>query len=386
MRHLAVDLYPDAMTTYDDVPIAWPYWICLGLVPIVLIAAIFGGWTIFLIPVITWWLFAFLDAVVGLDPRNPDPNTPEQSLFWHRAITLIWPFVQSAVLLFLLFWVAQTDHLSALEEILLFVGFGIPAGTIGIVYAHELIHQRTRLDAWFGDFLLAAVLYSHFRSAHLLVHHRYVGTPKDPITARYNEGFHAYYFRVLHQELRAAWQAETGRLAKLDRPWYDKGNPFWRYGTLQLVFVITSYLIAGWWGLLLFAIQATVAIWQLELVNYVEHYGLVRKHLGEGRYEPARLHHSWDATHLASNRLLINLQRHADHHARPDRPYPLLQDHGPEAVPQLPYAYVVSTILALYPRVWRRVMHPRLRAWRAWHYPEITDWAPYNTMSNPPPR
>ncbi|MGB0799528.1 MAG: fatty acid desaturase, partial [Planktomarina sp.] len=83
--------------------------------------------------------------------------------------------------------VTQAVHLSGLEKFGLFCGMGVISGTIGINYSHELMHQKSRIERWMADILLAMVLYSHFRSEHLLVHHRYVGTPKDPVTARYNE-------------------------------------------------------------------------------------------------------------------------------------------------------------------------------------------------------
>jgi alkane 1-monooxygenase len=135
----------------------------------------------------------------------------------------------------------------------------------------------------------------------------------------------------------------------------------------------------------LFLWQALVAVWQLELVNYVEHYGLTRKHLGGGRYEPTGPHHSWNAAQMASNRLLINLQRHSDHHARPDRPFPLLQTRGAAEAPQLPWGYPVMTVAAMVPPVWRRIMNPRVRAWRRQFYPEITDWSAYKSGTLPPP-
>jgi alkane 1-monooxygenase len=122
-------------------------------------------------------------------------------------------------------------------------------------------------------------------------------------------------------------------------------------------------------------LQALVAVWQLELTNYIEHYGLLRRETAPGRYEPVRPHHSWNANHRASNWLLINLQRHSDHHARPDRRFPLLQAHAAGSAPQLPYGYPVMGVLALFPRKWRAMMNPRVRAWRKQFYPEVTDWS-----------
>ena len=169
-------------------------------------------------------------------------------------------------------------------------------------------------------------------------------------------------------------------------PWHDRSNPFWRYLALQAGFLALALLIGGFWGLFLFLSQAFVAIWQLELVNYVEHYGLTRKHLGDGKYEHVKPHHSWNAAQKASNWLLINLQRHSDHHYKPDRRFPLLQTYSDDEAPQLPYGYPVMTMIAMVPPAWRRVMNPRVRAWRQRYYPEIEDWTPYKTASNPMPR
>jgi alkane 1-monooxygenase len=143
--------------------------------------------------------------------------------------------------------------------------------------------------------------------------------------------------------------------------------------------------LGGWAGLGLFAVQAFVAIWQLELVNYIEHYGLTRRHLGDGRYEHVLPRHSWNASYKASNWLLINLQRHSDHHYKPDRRFPLLQTYDEDEAPQLPLGYPVMTVAAMIPPLWRRIMNPRVRAWRRRFYPDITDWHAYNKGLNPVP-
>ena len=100
-------------------------------------------------------------------------------------------------------------------------------GTIGINYAHELMHQPRRGDRWLADILMAMVLYSHFRSEHLLVHHRYVGTPRDAVTARYNENVHRFFIRVLKASYLSAFRAEAQRLTRQGLAWYDLKNPFW---------------------------------------------------------------------------------------------------------------------------------------------------------------
>ena len=365
---------------------ALPFWMSLLLVPLALIGAMQGGWTVILLPLATWYAFTLLDAFLGLNLDNLDPGTDDSQLTWYRLITLIWAPLQFVLLFWMIWYVSGAAHLSALEKGALFFGMGVITGTVGINYSHELMHQKDRRERFLGDWLLSMVLYSHFRSEHLLVHHRHVGTPRDPVTARYNEGFHRFFPRVLGGSLISAFRAEAAMLARKDRPWHDLGNPFFRYWALQGAMLALGLLLGGWTGLLLFLWQAFIAVWQLELVNYIEHYGLTRKHLGEGKYEHVKPRHSWNAAHKASNWLLINLQRHSDHHYKPDRRFPLLQNYTEDDAPQLPYGYPLMTMAAMVPPLWRRVMNPRVRQWRRMYYPEITDWAPYNKAANPAPR
>ena len=220
----------------------------------------------------------------------------------------------------------------------------------------------------------------------MLVHHRYVATPRDPVTARYGESFYRFFPRVLYQCFVSELGAEKAMLARKELPATHLSNPFWRYLALQLIFLGLAAFIGGLWGVVLFATQAFWAVFQLELVNYVEHYGLTRKHLGDGKYEHVKPRHSWNASQRASNWLLINLQRHSDHHYKPNRRFPLLQTYAEDEAPQLPYGYPVMTMMALVPPLWRKVMHPRIRDWRAAFYPEIRNWQPYKYAQNPMPR
>ncbi len=372
--------------TINKLTDALPFWLSLALVPLAWIGAVFGGWTVFLLPLSTWYLFSVIDAFVGLNKQIVDPATPEADLFWYRFVTLIWAPVQFATIFGVLWYVSHSGHLVTWEKVWLFFGIGVISGVVGINYAHELIHQKPKWERALGDWLLAMVLYSHFRSEHMLVHHRYVGTPRDPVTARYNEGFFRFFPRVLLGCYRSAFGAEAAMLARKGKRWTDPGNPFWLYWALQAGLLALAYGIGGWDGVGLFLVQAFVAIWQLELVNYIEHYGLTRKHLGDGKYEHVLPRHSWNAAHKASNWLLINLQRHSDHHYKPDRRFPLLQNHLATDAPQLPYGYPVMTVVAMFPPLWRKVMNRRVRAWRKKYYPEITDWSAYKAGTNPMPR
>ncbi len=368
-----------------DLRSALPFWLSLGLLPLIALAATQGGWALILPPLGTWWLYGVLDAVIGLNEENPDTETDESQLFWYRLITMIWFPIQACVIYGAIWYATHTGHLATWEKLVLFFDVGIISGTVGIVYAHELLHQKNRVERWLGDLLLATVLYSHFRTEHLLVHHRHVGTPADAVTAKYNEGFHRFFFRVLAECPGSAWRAEKRMLARKGLGPLHRSNPFWRYAVLQLAALALAVVIGGWAGLGLFLMQAISAIWQLELTNYVEHYGLTRKHLGSGKYEHVLPRHSWNASHKASNWLLINLQRHSDHHYKPSRRFPLLQTYTEEEAPQLPFGYPVMAMVAMVPPVWRRVMNPKVRDWRRRFYPEIEDWTPYKQGTNPAP-
>lgn len=361
---------------------ALPFWLALAMVPLAVIGATQGGWYTALVPAWSILFYSILDALSGVNEANADPQTKE-GLFWYRLLTLVWFPIQAVILFGTIWYSTRAEHLGGLELGVLFFGIGILTGTVGINYSHELMHQKSKLERWLGDLLLASVLYSHFRSEHLRVHHLHVGTPRDPVTARYNEGFHRFFPRVLLSCPQSAFKAEVALLARRELPGWHRTNPFWRYAGLQAGMLGLAFALGGWLGLGLFLYQAALAIWQLEAVNYVEHYGLTRRHLGAGKYEHVRPHHSWNAGHTASNWLLINLQRHSDHHYKPDRRFPLLQTYTPDEAPQLPLGYPLMVFIAMIPPVWKRVMNPRVKAWRKRHYPDITDWHPYNKALNP---
>lgn len=119
----------------------------------------------------------------------------------------------------------------------------------------------------------------------------------------------------------------------------------------------------AWLGLVFFVLQALVVITLLELVNYIEHYGLLRGRRPDGSYERVTPRHSWNDSHRLSNLVLLNLQRHSDHHAHAARRYQILRHH--DDAPQLPTGYAWLVLLALVPPLWQRLMDPRVAAWKA---------------------
>ncbi len=363
---------------------ALPFWLSMTIVPTIALGAYLGGWWLLIVAAYNIGALTLLDSLTAHDTANADPNG-DGELFWHKLVTWVWPPLQ-LLLVFGGLWWAVNHSGSTAEAIALMLVIGVATGAVGINFSHELIHQKNRWEPRLGEFLLTMVLYGHFRSEHILVHHRYVATPRDPVTARYNEGFHRFFPRVLWQQVVSGFRAEAALLARKNLPAWSLKNPYWRYAAQSGAFLLLAALIGGWWGVFLFCVQAFSAILHLEMTNYIEHYGLTRRHLGDGKYEHVKPHHSWNANHRVSNWFLINLQRHSDHHYKPDRRFPLLQSYDESDAPQLPFGYPLMTIAALCPPVFRRMMNPRVKEWRRRFYPDIEDWSSYKTASNPPPR
>lgn len=363
-----------------------PYAVSLAYAPLLMLTVWLGGWWFLLIPLYGLILFPVVDLFAGLNMSNPETEEDDSYLFWYRVLTITWAPTQAILVIFSLWVVGQTVWLNPMEQFLFFGCLGVITGAIGINYAHEMMHQKPWFERLLGDFLLTMVLYGHVRTEHILVHHRYVGTPRDVVTARYNVGAYRALAEVLVFTVTSAFRTERARLAHKGLPWWHRSNPFWRYVTWEVGWLALAFLIAGWWGVALFVLQAFVAIIHLEFVNYVEHYGLTRRHMGNGKYEHIQPHHSWNASHLATNWVLINLQRHSDHHYKPSRRYPVLQTYAPDKAPQLPFGYPFMIFVAMVPPLWRRQMNPRVQAWRQKYYPDIDDWEPYNKGLTPLPR
>ena len=305
-------------------------------------------------------MFPLLDVVIGLDPTNP----PDSVLKWlegdpyYRWCTYMFIPVQYAGLVFAC-WLWASGDLSVAESIGLTLTMGVVGG-IAINTAHELGHKRAELERWLGRIALAQTGYGHFFIEHNRGHHVRVATPEDPASSRMGESFWAFLPRTISGSLRSAWSIETARLDRIGASHWGPHNDIltaWAmtlilFGGLAVAFgpVVLPYMV----------IQAIFGFSLLEVVNYLEHYGLLRQKKEDGRYERCRQEHSWNSNNVASNVLLFHLQRHSDHHAHPTRRYQALR-HAEEA-PQLPTGYAGMILLAWFPPLWRRVMDPRLLA------------------------
>ena len=357
----------------EDMTPAFSFGLPFIFVPLMIIAWIYGGWTILAVPIFGYVIITIFDFLIGTKMIAPKFK-PDEDNKKYKIILFAWPPIQLFLIFGSLVAIFSFEHLNFIEAIGLMLVQGLITGAVGIVFAHELMHQKTRFERFLSDLLMGMAIYGHFRTEHVLVHHRHVGTEKDAVTARFGEGFYKFFIRIVPQCFFSAWETEKEMLTKKERPFWDFLNPFYIYFGLSILFLVSSFLIGGILGVLCFFIQAFIAVLHLEVVNYIEHYGLVRQKLENGKFEPTKPHHSWNANHHASNLLLINLQKHSDHHARPNKTYESLQSYDENDAPQLPFGYPLMVLISLIPVLWRKVMDPKVIEWRNKFYPDLTDW------------
>lgn len=304
-----------------------------------------------------------MDRLVGVNKHNV-PAVDEDKYTWnfgYNSLVLCWPFIQIPIIIFALYTVATGDLL--LHEFLgLVLSVGIITGGLGITWAHELCHRANFFEKLLAEILLTSVSYAHFSIEHVYGHHRNVATPSDPATARFGENFYLFWIRSVIGSFISAWEIEKAQLKKKGRPTLHPSNRMLRYMVVQALVYTGVYLFFGPLGALFFLIQAIIAFTLLEAINYIEHYGLVRKQLPSGRFEKVQPWHSWNSASHMSNIALINLARHSDHHFKASRPYQILRHY--DKAPQLPLGYGSMLMAAMIPPLWFYVMNPKVETWR----------------------
>jgi len=234
---------------------------------------------------------------------------------------------------------------------------GLLCGTFGINVGHELGHRVNRFEQWLAKASLMSSLYMHFFIEHNKGHHKNVATPQDPSSARKNEAVYIFYFRTILFSYLSAWHIANDETRKKHLPFWK--NEMLQAHVIQIIFISVIWYFFGLSVTVYFLMAALIGILLLETVNYIEHYGLQRKATGEGKYERAMPHHSWNSNHILGRLMLFELSRHSDHHYLASRKYQLLKHH--EEAPQLPTGYPGSMLLSLLPPLWFWIMNRRIR-------------------------
>ncbi|MGZ8255875.1 MAG: alkane 1-monooxygenase [Burkholderiaceae bacterium] len=294
-----------------------------------------------------------IDAVVGHPRRSTAAPRPIPFVRWIPRLQLP---LQAALLIGA---VGMAPALPLGQLILFALAVGSVTGGMGITIAHELGHRSSRLDRAIAKALLVAVAYGHFFVEHVRGHHVRVATPEDPATAPRGMSVYRFIARSVIGSFAHAWKLERMRLERSGRSAWHPSNWVLTGSLLSVALLAAAWALAGPKGALFFVLQSVWAFVLLEIINYVEHYGLQRQRV-DGRYEPVGEQHSWNADFIVSNWVLFNLQLHSDHHAHMNKPFEQLET-VPDA-PQLPAGYPAMVLLALLPPLWFAVMDPRIPA------------------------
>ena len=234
--------------------------------------------------------------------------------------------------------------------------------TNGINVGHELGHRKSIIARTCSKILYLPSQYMHFYIEHNFGHHINVATPEDPATARYKQTVYNFWITSVVRTYVSAWEIQFKLLKVSKRSFFSIKNDMFFYTLFQLTFLIFIYYTFGLSLTLLSIVMSVVSFLFLETINYVEHYGLLRKKEPSGRYERVKPHHSWNSNHTIGRIVLYELTRHSDHHFKSSKKYQILESL--DECPHLPHGYPTSILLSLIPPVWFSIMNPLVRHYR----------------------
>ena len=320
----------------------------------------------------TQGLFCYLPAFVffGLVPFleliipkkwNQSAATEQQlheskrfyNLLLYLQVPIVWYFIYE----FLSLPLTTTDPTTTWGHL---TSMGIMCGIIGINLGHELGHRQHAFERLLGELLLLSSLENHFLPYHNRGHHTNVATPNDPATARRNEWLFVFWLRSQIGSYVQAWQIEIQRMQILKRKWWHYSNKMIQYSFAQLSLLASIYFTTNLLMLSYFIIAAIIGIILLETVNYIEHYGLIRKQNQYGNYEVVKRHHSWNSNHILGRAILFELSRHSEHHYKPDLHYQYLDSKA--GAPTMPTGYPGMMLLSIVPPLFFKIMNPKVEA------------------------
>ena len=352
------------VTYSDSKRYLWFFSFALALVTPLTVAAYFWTGSVLTVLIPTIYMYVFIplfDLIVGEDLNNPPEEVveamaadPFYRILLHAAVPVFYASF------FVAAWFVGTQDLPWWAIIVFAYGVGALHGDV-LTIGHELGHKTNATDRFSAKLINAIIGYGHFCIEHNRGHHVWVSTPEDPASSRMGESIYQFAGRELPGTFKRGWEHERLRLSKSGRSFWSPSNEILQGYAITLTIAIACVALFGWHMVPFLVIHHFTGWFALTQANYVEHYGLLRQKLPNGRYEPVQPRHSWNTNHIVSNLLLFHLQRHSDHHANALRPYQALRNF-PD-LPRLPSGYPGTYALAMIPAIWFRVMDPKVMAW-----------------------
>ena len=301
-------------------------------------------------------LIPLIDHFLPPSLSNPTPEEEKVLMKQKRFLIPIYLFIIMSWITF--FWglgylyKTEMTWFQFLTFTLIFGNFGI----LSMLHDHELLHKKDKLGRLIGNIDFMKHLAMHQYSEHIKGHHKWVATPLDLNSSRYGQSFYQFFSTSFIASFTSTWKREVIRLQKENRSPLDLHNKVIHWVACEVGFTYFIYHFYGAKILLFFILQALISLFILESFNYLTHYGLVRKKLDNGDYEPIQPKHSWSSHHLIANIIMVGVQRHPDHHTNSYRPYHVLRAFTDG--PALPCSYISGLVITLVPQVWYRITHP----------------------------
>lgn len=291
------------------------------------------------------------DALLGNDFSQIGPI--KNKFYLNLPLFISFPLL--SILVYLLVDSTKNGY-TLLDYIGAILGVGLIVAGYGTNSAHELIHRSDLFSRTIGRWILSLSLNPDFSIEHVYGHHEKVATPADPATALRGENVYTFFIKSTVKGHLSAWKLELKRL-RIKNLGIVSFNNLMLTGYIMIFFwVVLFYRIAGWKGVVIYVLQGVFAKFVLEVINYVEHYGILRKE--DSRVLP---HHSWNSNKRVSGLILYSLTRHSHHHENGTLPYWELKPY-PKS-PEMPYGYLTTTFISLVPPLWFKIIEPLLDSW-----------------------
>jgi hypothetical protein len=352
------------------------FYILPAMIILIALGMMLGGIWLWVPAVVFIILVSILDQVI---PKDLDEKNYKYPFLLDLALYMSTP--ASLTIFFALFWVAGSGVQDAFgvgniiqsitnidvvalrnntqwyHFVLMFFALTMPVTGAGGLAGHELTHRTWRpFDLWLGRFTMALNWGIAFPIEHVYGHHSYVGTIKDPATAARGDSVYQHLPKALYRTVFNAWEIESARLDKIGAAIFSPKNVLLQLAAISMTTTLVAYLFAGWIGVMFHLIICLMTKIALEILNYVEHYGIVRVPT-----EPVKPHHSWNCNHLVSGVFTYNLTRHSHHHADAQVPFQDLQSYYDQ--PEMPGGFTTAYLTTLIPPLWQKRITPKLKEW-----------------------
>ena len=325
-----------------------------------------GGFYNYLAVVFTFIFIPILETIVKKSDEEYTQEEKESRLldpFFDLLLYLNIPIV-FGIFFFSLDKLSFTSSVSDIIGIIL--SASIVMATNGINVGHELGHRKSIIARTCSKLLYLPCQYMHFYIEHNFGHHINVATPEDPATARYKQTLYSFWITSVIRTYVSAWEIQLKLLKVSKRNFFSIKNDMVFYTLFQTTFLAFVYYNFGLYLTLLSILMSVISFLFLETINYVEHYGLLRKKEPSGRYERVKPHHSWNSNHTIGRIVLYELTRHSDHHFKSSKKYQVLESL--DDCPHLPYGYPTSILLSFIPPLWFSIMNPLVKNHMGYSY------------------